>query len=323
MAQPALLSVSRQGELLNIYTAVGHDISSMDNGRNGRRHKECITMSALEFPCTIFKTQKRMDDYRAEDMRCGDLSESQLKNTFNLADISARVNPFTLTKITPFSQPQSLAHGSRGEDEKITREACANILFDEFRHLSQPFSVYGPYKPLIEKMITHMQNGKGLPFTSTHLDAALKEHILNDRTFNSTRLRLKKEFNKYIDWDNKDYPAEEKDVLRKTILDGRLPKFDRFQDNFNGMGITVHDTWATHITIKSLQIDNDRYRAVVHYKVQDHFGLDGDDISNSKFNRLRFFRIWFMLQRYHQFGFKPFMTNMEATIEITGARNES
>ncbi|WP_434463127.1 YPO3983 family protein [Serratia plymuthica] len=280
-------------------------------------------MSALEFPCTIFKTQKRMDDYGAEDMRCGDLSESQLKNTFNLADISARVNPFTLTKITPFSQAQSMPLSSRGEGEKITREACAKILFDEFRHLSQPFSVYGPYKPLIGKMITHMQNGQGSPFTSVHLDAALKEHILNDRTFNSTRLRLEKEFNKYIDWDNKNYPVEEKDVLRKTILDGRLPKFDRFQDNFNGMGITVHDTWATHITIKSLQIDNNRYRAVVHYKVQDHFGLDGDDISNSKFNRLRFFRIWFVLQRYNMFGFKPFMTNMEATVEITGARNES
>ncbi|MEE4411019.1 DUF3289 family protein, partial [Serratia sp. C2(2)] len=37
----------------------------------------------------------------------------------------------------------------------------------------------------------------------------------------------------------------------------------------------------------------------------------------------RFFRIWFVLQRYNQFGFKPFMTNMEATVEITGRRNES
>ncbi|MGN7971093.1 YPO3983 family protein [Serratia sp. 22264] len=279
-------------------------------------------MSALEFPCTIFKTQKRMDDYGADDMRCGDLSESQLKNTFNLVDISARVNPFTLTKITPFSQPQSLARGSRGEDEKITREACAKILFDEFRHLSQPSSVYGPYKPLIEKMITHMQNGQGSPFTSTHLDAALKEHILSDRSpDNSSRLLLGKSLSKNIDWENKCYPIENKSELKDAILGGKLPKFDRLQDNFNGMGITVHDTWATHITIKSLQIDNDRYRAMVHYKVQDHFGLDGDDISNTKFNRLRFFRIWFVLQRYYQFGFKPFMTNMEATVNISGGRN--
>ncbi|CAI2022390.1 YPO3983 family protein [Serratia plymuthica] len=280
-------------------------------------------MSALEFPCTIFKTQKRMDDYGAEDMRCGDLSESQLKNTFNLVDISARVNPFTLTKITPFSQPQSLARGSRGEDEKITPEACAKILFDEFRHLSQPFSVYGPYKPLIEKMITHMQNGQGSPFTSTHLDAALKEHILSDNSKNSTLTLIKNTIEYYLDWENKFFPAVANKELTKTVHDGKLPKFDRIQDSFNGMGITVHDIWAAHITIKSLQIDNDRYRAVVHYKVQDHFGLDVDDISNAKFNRLRFFRIWFVLQRYRQFGFKPFMTNMESTIEITGGRNEN
>jgi len=86
------------------------------------------------------------------------------------------------------------------------------------------------------------------------------------------------------------------------------------------MGITIHDTWATHITIKSLQVDNDRYRAVVHYKIQDNFGLDVNDFSKFRFKSFRFFRVWFMLQRYSQFGFKPFMTNMEATIEITGDR---
>ncbi|MDU6442861.1 MAG: DUF3289 family protein, partial [Pantoea sp.] len=82
------------------------------------------------------------------------------------------------------------------------------------------------------------------------------------------------------------------------------------------------DTWATHITIKSLHIENDRYRAVVHYKVQDHFGLDSDDILKTKFSQFHFFRIWSVLQRYNQFGFKPFMTNMEATVEITGGRYE-
>ena len=95
------------------------------------------------------------------------------------------------------------------------------------------------------------------------------------------------------------------------------------QDNINGMGITVHDTWATHIILKSLHISNDSYRAVVHYKVQDHFGLDVEDIAKLKFNVFRFFRIWFVLQRCNTFAFKPFMTNMEATVEITGNRNDS
>ncbi|MCA4823411.1 MAG: DUF3289 family protein [Serratia rubidaea] len=277
-------------------------------------------MAALQFPCIIFKTQKRMDDYSASDMRYGDLTEAQLKTLYGLVDVSTRANPYTLTKITPFNQPRSMFYGSRGEGEKITRQQCTAMLFDEFRHLSKPYAIYSPYRHLIEQMITHMQNGNGSPFRSMYLDRALKDHILSDNTPNSTRLRLGGAIEKYIDWENKHYPEKDKDELQKAILEGKLPKFDRFQDNFNGMGITVHDTWATHITIKSLQVDNGRYQAVIHYKVQDHFGLDVDDISKFKFNQFRFFRIWFVLQRYRQFGFKPFMTNMETTIEISGDR---
>lgn len=277
-------------------------------------------MPALQFPCTIFKTQRWMDDYHAKDMLYGDLSEAQLKTHYGLVDVSSRVNPWTLTRITPFSQSQSSLNAPQREGEKITSQQCAAILFDELRHLSQPFAVYGPYKHLIKEMITHMQNGNGKPFTSMSLDSALKEQILNDRSDNSSRLRLEEVLKDTIDWEKKYYPIAEKHRMQKAILKGKLPKFDRFQDSFNGMGITVHDTWATHITIKSLSFNNDRYRAVVHYKVQDHFGLDVNDISRFKFNQFRFFRIWFVLQRYSQFGFRPFMTNMEATIEITGNR---
>ena len=277
-------------------------------------------MTALQFPCILFKTKKWMDDYGAQDMRCGDLTEEQLKSYYGLVDISTRANPYTLTKVTPFTQPQSMFYGSRGEGEKISRQQCANILFDEFRDLSRLFSVYGPYKYLIEKMITHMQNGNGTLFRDIALDRALREHIIRDNTKNSTRWRLRETLNDKINWEEKCYPLKETHWLKEAISEGKLPKFDRFQDNFNGMGITVHDIWATHITIQSLRIDNDRYRAVVHYKVQDHFGLDVDDISTFKFNQFRFFRIWFVLQRYNQFSFRPFMINMEATIEIIGTR---
>ncbi|MBT0725539.1 DUF3289 family protein [Rosenbergiella sp. S61] len=280
-------------------------------------------MTALQFPCTIFQTQNRMDDYSAKDMRCGDLSESQLKTHFHLLDVSTRANPYTLAKITPYNQPQSMFYGSRGEGQKITRQQCAAILFDEFRDLSRTFALYSPYKPLIKQMITHMQKANGAPFRHMLLESALKDHILNDRTENSTLSKIKNALIENIDWVNKHYLEKDKVELRKAIFSGKLPKFDRFQDNFNGMGITVHDTWATHITLKSLHISNDSYRAVVYYNVQDHFGLDVDDISKFMFNQFRFFRVWFVLQRYNQFGFRPFMTNMEATVEIIGGRNES
>jgi len=279
-------------------------------------------MSALPFPCIIFKTQKAMGDYSASDMRCGDLTEAELKSQYRLQYVSDLVDPWTLTRRSSMDRPQSMfCCNLRGKGEEINRQQCAALLFDEFGSLSRQFSLYGPYSQLIKKMIAHMQNGNGRPFRDMALDQALKEHIIRDNSRgNSTRLLLEEVLNTHIDWDNKYYPLLEKQKLLDAILYGRLPKFDRFKDNFNGMGITVHDTWATHITLKSLYVDNDRYRAVVHYKIQDHFGLDSEDILKTKFSQFHFFRIWFLLQRYNHFGFKPFMTNMEATIEMTGAR---
>ena len=282
-------------------------------------------INALQLPCTLFRTQKRIDDYSAGDMRCGELTETQLRTYYGLEYISDQADPWTLTRRSSMDRPQSMfCCNLRDPGKKITRQQCAAILFDEFRFLSRQFSFCGPYRHLIEKMITHMQTGNGTPFRDMLLDRALKEQIIRDNSReNSTRLLLEEGLKKYIDWDRKYYPPHQKSELPKAILEGRLPKFDRFQDNFNGMGITVHDTWATDITLRSLQIHNDRYQAVVHYRVQDHFGLDSDDILKTQFSQFHFFRIWFVLQHYIQFGFRPFMTNMEATVEITGVRHES
>ena len=281
-------------------------------------------MTALQFPCTLFTTKNRMDDYGASDMRFGDLTEAQLKSRYLPEYISDRDDPWALTRRSSMDRPQSIfCCNLRGRGEKITIQQCTNILFDEFRDLSHLFSLYGPYKHLIIKMITHFQNGRGIPFRDISLNQALREHILRDHSAeNSTRLLLQSALSRNIDWTNNIYPAEKKDELRKAILKGRLPKFNRFQDSINGMGITVHDLWATRITIQSLQVGNGHYRAVVNYKSQDHFGLDTKDISNPKFNQFLFFRIWFVLQHYNVFSFKPFVTDMEAIIEITGSRYE-
>ncbi|WON77166.1 YPO3983 family protein [Serratia sp. UGAL515B_01] len=277
-------------------------------------------VEALRFPCTVFRTQRRMDDYGADDMRCGDLSETQLKNDFKLNHVSSKVSPYTLT-LAKQLKLRAYGYGFEADTDlkskKITRQECANILFDEFRSLSKQVSFYGPYQKLIGKMIDHMQKGNGAPFRDMLLNAALKEQIHSDNTENSTLLLVKNALTDNIDWEKKCYPEEVKSLLTTAISSGRLPKFDRLQDRVNGLGITVHDIYAAHITIRSLQIDNDRYRAVVHYNVQDHFGLDDDDIREFR-NYSLLFRIWFVLQRFNQFAYKPFMTNMEATVEITG-----
>ncbi|MBP2154757.1 YPO3983 family protein [Erwinia rhapontici] len=279
-------------------------------------------MSALSFPCNIFTTQQRMDDFGANDMCCGDLSAEQLKRDFGLATVSDRVDPWTLARKKHQQVPTYPASSSAWKAESISKQECINILFDEFRECAKLFSFYGPYRDNIIEMITHMQHKKGLDFSSSRLDSALRVQILTDQSNeNSSRLLLQKTLIKNIDWENGYYPSNEKNELTDAIFKGRLPKFDRIQDRFNGMGISVHDTWATQISIKSLRIDGNRFRAVVHYKIQDHFGLDNQDIQNWKYRNFNLFRIWFVLQRYSNFAFKPFMTNMEATIEITGERN--
>ncbi|WP_130835490.1 DUF3289 family protein [[Erwinia] mediterraneensis] len=63
-----------------------------------------------------------------------------------------------------------------------------------------------------------------------------------------------------------------------------------------------------------------KYLTTIHYKGQDHFGLDEKDIMTPKFHDLSFFRIWFLLQRWEKFGYKPFLTNMEITVTINGVR---
>ncbi|WP_449551133.1 YPO3983 family protein [Lelliottia amnigena] len=279
-------------------------------------------MSALLFPSVIFKTTKRMNDYSASDMCCGDLNESQLKTTYHLTDVSAKVNPYTLTKTDFPSGMYSLATPSSINTTKLSKAECANLLFDEFKSLSRSFSFYGPYKNIMAKMIDHMQHGNGSPFTSVYLNTALNERILRGGTDTNTHILIAKTLSKYLDWDCGFYPEEEKDRLRKAVMKGKLPKFDTAKDNFNGMGITVHDTWSTHITLKSLQVKNNQFSATLHYQVQDHFGLDDIDIAKAKFSQLRIFRIWFLLQRYNQFGYKPFITNMETTVIIQGRRND-
>lgn len=197
-------------------------------------------------------------------------------------------------------------------------------MFDEFRELAKLFSFQGPYKHIITEMITHMQGNSGTPYSSPLLDKALREQILNDRSEKSSLLSINNTIKKSIDYDYGYIPLVFESSFREGIRnDGVvLPKFNRAIDNTNGLVITVHDTWATHITLESLEVTGDSYRAKVHYRIQDHFGLDDADVQNELFRQFRIFRLWFVLQRWDLYGYKPFITEMNATVEISGRRGE-
>ncbi|AJI90245.1 hypothetical protein YPPY46_4475 [Yersinia pestis PY-46] len=271
----------------------------------------------LQFPLCIFKTRNRMDDYGAADMKNGDLTEAELKGKFNLRGVSVTLDPYTGEK-TPTSF--AMDHFNKKPKEKVNKAEVARILFDEFRHLSDTFSFSGKYQSIMRKMITYMQINNGAPFRDLLLDSALKEQILSDKSNDSSLLKIKNALIENIDWNNGHYPINNKGMMTEAIKDTVLPRFNRLNDRINGLGISVHAIHATHITIRSLQVNGNEFRAIVHYRSQDHFGLDNTDMLDSFYRQFRIFHIWFVLQRWRGLGYKPFLTNMEASIEITGKR---
>lgn len=297
-------------------------------------------MSNIQLPALIYSTPAGVKS--SDDLSYGDLTEQQLKSVYHLDDVSTTVDPYAFTKKEPislsptldygfFNTPSSMVidpfgklqsrlsypHEKEGKN-KILKEECANLLFDEFRSLSRPFALYGAYSGLIVKMINHMQNNSGRPFRDSLLNMALNDQIRHDFSGSSSLKTIQNTLHDNIDWKNKIFPAEYKSRMNAAIAYSILPKFRRFKDGCNGLGITIHDTFATQITLNSLSISGQEYSAHINYKVQDHFGLDKSDIFSSEYSAFRFFRIWFVLQRWEQFGFKPFVTEMEATVNISG-----
>jgi uncharacterized protein (TIGR03034 family) len=173
-----------------------------------------------------------------------------------------------------------------------------------------------------------MQGNSGAPFSSPLLDQALKEQILNDRSEQSSLLIIRDILTPAIDYEYGFIPLDKKGKLFdkknnfKDLGKSILPMFDRWIDRTNGLVVSVHDTWATHITLESLEVTGNRYRAQVHYRIQDHFGLDNADVLHPVYRQARIFRLWFALQRWEQYGYKPFITEMNATVEINGGLGE-
>ncbi|QLO06948.1 DUF3289 family protein (plasmid) [Citrobacter freundii] len=289
----------------------------------------------LPLPVLIYQTKRLMDDYQSKDMHHGDLDTLTLRNTFrlNVDTVSMKVNPMTLKLKDPedpfaFASPYVHPDFQPKPMPTVSREQAAGLMFDEFRELAKLFSFQGPYKNNITEMITHMQGNSGTPYSSPLLDRALKEQILNDQSEQSSLLLIQDILRSAINYEYGLIPLDKKDKLFdensnfKDLSKAVLPKFDRLIDRTNGLVISVHDTWATHITLESLEVTGNSYRAKVHYRIQDHFGLDDTDVQNELFREFRIFRLWFVLQRWQEYGYKPFITEMNVTVEISGVRGE-
>lgn len=271
----------------------------------------------------VFSTQRQFFDFRADDMQCGDLSEQQLRG-LGLHDISTKVDPYRLRKYSITLPDIQNSDGFNAippniESTPCTLEECSDILFDEMRELAKMFSFYGKYKEMINKCIDHFQHGDGRVLTSELLDRAYHLRVFSSMFESDPLYQIKYVINDYLKRNHSitnHYSLEQ--VLKTAVSNSRLPKFNNIIDNINGLGISVHDIHAQRITLLNFSYHQYSWNADILFEAEDHFGLDKEDISNFTFRNLRFFRIWFFLQRYNKFNFKPFMTRFSAIVKLNG-----
>jgi len=215
----------------------------------------------------------------------------------------------------------SRAYGSISRGGKLSVQQCAQLLFEEMQVTSLPYSFIGPHRHLINRMLRHFQFSRGSAFHDPQLNTAYREKLYSNYATRQTKTVLHENIGLFIDYNNKGFPHNNLKDLPSAIQDYILPRFDSLLlDRINGMGITVHDVYATKIEVLRLDVNEYGWKASIRFTGQDHFGLDVSDIRKQKFNQFQFFKIWFILQRFNRFGFRPFLTNMEATINLEGKR---
>ncbi|MCM0151747.1 DUF3289 family protein [Photobacterium galatheae] len=102
------------------------------------------------------------------------------------------------------------------------------------------------------------------------------------------------------------------DIRTDNKISGQTFKID-------GTGIAVHDFWSVIVNIKELEFNENKFRVLIVYKIQDHFVLDIPDVNGGKnFELLSLSRSWFLLQRYEKYAYKPFITEMNFDYIIEG-----
>ncbi|MGD9426447.1 DUF3289 family protein [Pantoea sp. NSTU24] len=261
-------------------------------------------MSVLTFPFIVYQTQHRFNDYSTDDMKYGDLTEKQLRSDLGLDDVSDVVDPWTGKKVSIFN----LFRNTRPQ----SRTKMAELLFNELLRVSMPAYYFGQHQ-IFKNLVKHLYHGNGKSYSSPFLDRAYKDLIISGKTSPLSPLTvIKSSLDKILFTGKKTLSDPDIDLITQDIRSSTLPKFNRWADIFNGLGMSIHDIRTTKIQIYQLDITDNGYAAKIKFTGQDHFGLDKTDIMNPKFNFIRAFRIWFVLQRWETFSFKPFLTNMKA-----------
>lgn len=242
----------------------------------------------------IFRTVKKMNDFTSDDMRNGDMTKEEIlaqgkMNKFDIWGQELKINFFNFDKTV---------------DEHFER-------MDNMGY----WTAWGGYSELIKIMLKKFKGNEGGVLKHNLLDKAFSEHVTTIECVDKI-----KGFIQLLLTDNgyKSLSINDLNVLSEKIKNNvKLPKFDNY-DWFNGLGITIHDTYSTEIYLKSINVSDSKFNAEISFKIQDHFGLDVADVNGKGFEDLPWFCSWFILQRYKGYGYMPFINEANFTILIEG-----
>lgn len=250
----------------------------------------------------IYSTKNKMNDFTADDMRYGDLTKEQILAQGKLN----RVNVF-------------------GEEFKINLFNFNKTVDEHFASMDSMafWTASGEYAPLIQIMLEKFRKNEGGIMQHELLNKAFLEHKTTKECVEIIR--------KLIDellLNNQCNQLSQNDLRELRAKIGRnvtLPKFTDL-DWFNGLGITIHDTYSTKIYLDDFEVMETEtrglrrksFKARLTFKIQDHFGLDIGDVNGKVFELSSWFCSWFILQRYKPYGYKPFINESNFSIWIDG-----
>lgn len=246
--------------------------------------------------------RKKMNDFIIDDMRYGDLTKEQILAQGKLN----RVNVF-------------------GEEFKINLFDFNKTVDEHFASMDSMafWTAWGEYTPLIQIMLEKFRKNEGGIMQHELLNKAFLEHGTTKECVDTIKKIMQKIFynNEYNIFKNNDINQITSDIAEQVTL----PKFTDL-DWFNGLGITIHDTYSTKIYLDDFEIMETKtgglhrknFKARLTFQIQDHFGLDIGDVNGKIFELSSWFCSWFILQRYKNYGFKPFINEANFSIWIEG-----
>ncbi|MDA0120200.1 DUF3289 family protein [Vibrio sp. T11.5] len=269
---------------------------------------------AGDFPLLVFETKNNMDDFDAPDMNFGDEDRFKIESY-------GFMQPFK----DSYAAPQAGYPASNYTVSEDQFSLPASEHFERMRFLGKVFSnvtvgsILGfETSSVFSEMVDKFERNEGGYYSNPLLTNALKEH----KTTSNFHQALKKCLEESLK--NGRLPDDIVSVSSQYMMSSegeRLPKFDsspRSRDLYNGTVLSIHDIWSLRVYVERLEYKGNKIRGIFKYEVQDHFGLDTNDINHDfsdgikkQYEQLEGFRSWYLLQHFKGYGYKPFITKID------------